>query len=83
MMKLALDLDQLVVESFPTDDVRRDAGTVRGNAQSEFLTDCGTCTICPGCSGEATCDPGNTCANTCQESCLCPTFAGETCGLTC
>ena len=88
MKKLALNLDQLAVESFATDAAERPAGTVRGNGISEehtiCITNCGTCTICPGCySDGGTCDLGGSCANTCQESCNCPTFAGETCELTC
>lgn len=86
MKKLALDLDQLVVESFATDPAARPAGTVRGHGVSETptecLTDCGSCSICPACISEGgTCDYGTVCANTCQETCGCPTYFDETCGL--
>ncbi|HET7462925.1 MAG TPA: hypothetical protein VFJ82_16850 [Longimicrobium sp.] len=86
MKKLALDLDQLVVESFATAGAALPAGTVRGHGVSETptecLTDCYGCTALPQClSYDGTCD--GTCGNTAQESCTCPTFAGETCELTC
>ena len=81
MKKLVLEIDQLAVESFATDAARLDAGTIRGNGASEFLTDCGTCTICPACvTVDASC-PENTCAVSCGDSCDCPTFGGETCGI--
>jgi len=81
MKKLVLEIDQLAVESFATDAVRPGAGTIRGNAVSEHLTECGTCTICPGCvTLDGTC-PAETCAYTCGDSCGCPTFGGETCGI--
>jgi hypothetical protein len=89
MHKLALELDQLVVESFATAPAARPAGTVRGHGVSETptecLTACGSCTICPVCISEAgSCVPAESCANTCGDTCGCPTYFGDSCDqLTC
>lgn len=86
MHKLALDLDQLVVESFATAPAAPAGGTVLGHgvseAETECITYCNDCTAFLMClSYDGTCD--GTCGNTAQESCGCPTFDGETCNLTC
>ncbi|MFL5385300.1 MAG: pinensin family lanthipeptide [Longimicrobiaceae bacterium] len=96
MGKLRLDLDQLHVESFATDERERERGTVKGNAE---LADGAiaypggtfnqTCMIdfckdswMSGClTCAGTCD--NTCPNTCQTCNTC--FGGDSCigGATC
>ena len=82
MKKLQLDLDQLAVESFQTAAPARADGTVRAHGVSEVLTECPGCTlrICP--TGES-CDAAESCIDSCGDSCNCPTFGGDTCGLSC
>lgn len=69
--KLALNLDQLAVESFDTAAHMEKNGTVFGE-QCTCVTNC-TCPGCPTC--DASC--GGTCAGTCEASC------NGTCGNTC
>jgi hypothetical protein len=83
MKKLALNLDQLTVESFATDAAERATGTVRANdAYTDFISEC-PCTALPQCGSPraGTCDPAGTCAYTCGDSCACPTMFDETCGI--
>ena len=49
MKKLSLDLNELRVETFATDDAGEDRGTVRGHAETDCCTiSCGgTCGILP------------------------------------
>ena len=97
MGKLRLDLEQLQVESFTTNDEARERGTVRGNAdligagdvampadtfrQSCIIDLCADSWM----SGCPTC--AGTCFNTCPNTCkTCNTcFGGDSCigGATC
>ena len=98
MGKLRLDIEQLQVESFTTNDQDRERGTVRGNAELagemvDVAVPAGTiqqtCMIdfCKDSwmSGCFTC--AGTCFNTCPNSCqTCNTcFGGDSCigGMTC
>ena len=67
MRKLALDADELRVESFHVTAAADGKGTVFGE-QCTCYTNC----TCPGCP---TCD--ETCADTCGATC------GDSCALTC
>lgn len=59
MSKLKLDLDDLAVESFDTArEEQKQRGTVRANEATEWNT----------CQGP-TCDPGNTCWDSCDGVC--------------
>jgi hypothetical protein len=81
MKKLQLDLNQLAVESFQTAAPPRADGTVRANEDSVFITCQADCTmrICPTADS---CDPAESCIDSCGESCNCPTLdGGWTCGL--
>lgn len=73
MSKLKLDLDDLAVETFDTIRAAKakQDGTVHANADTEWHT----------CAGR-TCDPGNTCWDSCDGVCgtyFCAT-AGDSCG---
>ena len=66
MKKLALDLDQLAIESFETLAPAGRRGTVMGNVTTDPFADmvqAGT-TACPAPSGE----PGDTCDRRCEPS---------------
>ena len=98
MGKLRLDVEQLQVESFTTNDEARERGTVRGNAD---LIGAGQDVAMPGGTLQQTCmidfckdswmsgclTCAGTCVNTCPASCqTCNTcFGGDTCigGATC
>ena len=59
MRKIRLDLDELSVESFETNGAGAERkGTVQAHAQTEWNT----------CQGD-TCDPGNTCWDSCDGVC--------------
>jgi hypothetical protein len=58
MRKIRLDVDDLQVVSFATQGVEKERGTVRGHVQTEWNT----------CQG-GTCDPGNTCWDSCDGVC--------------
>lgn len=62
MKKLTLDHEALKVESFATDAPAEEAGTVHGQAQTEWDT-------CPG--RGPTCDSGETCFDSCDPT-VCP-----------
>ena len=76
MRKLGLNPDELVVQSFSTEDVHARRGTVRGMDDSATV-DQDTCnvpgnTCMPGCTDVDTC-PQVTCAVSCGGSCAsCP-----------
>jgi hypothetical protein len=85
MHKMKLNLDELAVESFDTQPLVREKGTVFGE-QCTCPTQC-TCPGCPtcdatcdftcddySCGGEATC-AGHTCDGTCHGD--------DTCGFSC
>ncbi|HEY0017631.1 MAG TPA: hypothetical protein VGC13_15070 [Longimicrobium sp.] len=78
MKKLALDLDELCVESFDTTAPPKDSrGTVQGNMQSYYGGTCAqTCYTCAG-TCQVTCY--NSCAGTCHE----PSCNGGTCYASC
>ncbi|MGD8778122.1 MAG: pinensin family lanthipeptide [Ignavibacteria bacterium] len=89
MKKLKLNLEDLKVESFSTEDIDKRQGTVVGN-----LT--GTNAACESCAGFETCDActGFSCPNTCYEdtcegyscyytNCGTPSECVATCGETC
>ncbi len=90
MKKISLHLDALRVESFETTSVDPALrGTVKAYATDEgpaCLTDgCGdtqglTCGVSCNFDCSETC-PANTCAYSCEGTCGCPTWQGETCGL--
>lgn len=96
MSKLRLDLEQLEVESFTTDDQARERGTVRGNAEMApvgavevplTLQESCVADVCK----ETYMSACFTCAGTCFVTCLvsCKTcntcFGGDSCigGMTC
>jgi len=62
MKKLALDLDQLAVDSFET-HAPAGRGTVMGNFNTDAMIQAGT-VACPAPSGE----PGDTCDRRCEPS---------------
>jgi len=73
MSKVRLDIDQLEVQSFHTQEIARERGTVHANAEARDLTrtnkelDCAPISsICPA-SMFGTCD--DTCPNTCIATC--------------
>ncbi|HEY0020068.1 MAG TPA: pinensin family lanthipeptide [Longimicrobium sp.] len=81
MKKLALNLDQLTVDSFETSARAAEKGTVVGEQQCTCPTACETACTCPGCPtcvqtdcGQASCN--GTCAgyDTCHP---CNTAAGN------
>ncbi|HEX6750245.1 MAG TPA: hypothetical protein VF092_23330 [Longimicrobium sp.] len=80
MKKLRLMLDELRVDSFATDGLAQEAGTVR--AHESLLRCTETCD-----TGDFTCDGGgNTCddANSCQISCSdCNSYYCATGGVSC
>ena len=91
MSKLSLDLEQLVVESFPTTDPRWDGrGTVRGMDSATIDQDtcdsCEECTDFDSCAGTCGATCGASCAS-CPQSCdpaQCPSADGRpTCDPTC
>lgn len=63
MKKLALELDELQVESFSTQEADEARGTVAGRNEPPYTESCGgTCVnTCVSCV--------NTCLNTCPNSC--------------
>lgn len=87
MCKLTLDLDTLVVQSFPTTAPEAGRGTVHGRAEAQT----------PGCSYDTRCVPSEhyTCDPTCPETCFetcntchtclgsCPTCCWLSCHDTC
>lgn len=82
MKKLALHLDELMVESFETSDPQQPRGTVKGNDWSQ-ITECVTDEYysCPDSCGVDTCNPTNcgttgTGTGTGQTQCNCPSAAG-------
>lgn len=86
MSKLSLRPDELEVQSFPTMDLGRGRGTVRG-MDSGATCDQDTCveedTCGPGCTDVDTC-PAVTCAVscggtcvTCPATCACPSADGR------
>jgi len=80
--KLALNLDQLTVDSFDTSTRREPRGTVYGEQQCTCPTAC-TCPGCPTC--DATCDDA-TCAASCNGTCVASCNGGcgtATCGVSC
>lgn len=83
MKKLALNLDELHVESFDTSSGEPDGrGTIQGRAaDTENTPD--TCDVT--CPNNNTCDITcpNTCLNTCQDSCYGTCGAACTWGYTC
>lgn len=89
MNKLSLKIDELMVESFRTDETAGRVGTVRGLDSATVDQD--TCNTCNGCSNADTCvSCPATCGNTCQTcpvSCNpanCPSADGRpTCDLAC
>ena len=89
MRKLALNPDELVVQSFPTQAAPGRLGTVRGMDSASVDQD--SCNTCEDCSDADTCvSCPATCANTCQTcpvSCYpanCPSADGRpTCDLAC
>jgi hypothetical protein len=75
MKKLALDLNQLQVESFETSEARRPEGTVEGYES----TGCGTIDVCCAAGTEG----GRTCDTTCNQI-ICVGCSGATiCDVTC
>ena len=64
MRKLRLDIDQLVVDSFDTNEAQPGPGTVRAAQDEAAIT--GWSWLCGTCDGN-TC--GSTCENTCAETC--------------
>ena len=88
--KLALELDQLVVESFATSSALRPRGTVRGHDVSDttcnqIICDCPTGGTCDTDCGQGTC--GAECGSgrpSCAYTCLCTdTCPGNTCAYSC
>ena len=79
MHKLKLQLDDLMVDSFTTEPVRREKGTVFGE-QCTCYTAC-TCPGCPTC--DASCN--GTCGGTCGASCngTCDASCNGTCDWAC
>ena len=77
MIRLKLDLNDLLVESFDTSPKAKQRGTVFGQNHCTCISDCS----CPGCP---TCDPSfcdtgcATCPGTCEETC-----DGRSCWDTC
>ena len=71
MRKLKLDLEELAVESFPTDTVAQERGTVQGHGQTDGGTTCW-----------ATCI-GDTCWDSCGADCGSYYCTPYSCGLTC
>ncbi|HET7463988.1 MAG TPA: hypothetical protein VFJ82_22220 [Longimicrobium sp.] len=71
MRKLSLNVDELTVESFRTDEAFARPGTVRGLDSATVDQD--TCNTCNGCSNVDTCV---SCAGTCGNTCA-------SCGVTC
>jgi hypothetical protein len=81
MKKLALKLDELVVESFRTQETEGTRGTVRGNDSVASIDyGCNTelgwiCTAAVSCDSgcdtynHGTCPSGNTCQDSCRGSC--------------
>ncbi|HEU4456065.1 MAG TPA: pinensin family lanthipeptide [Longimicrobium sp.] len=74
MKKMKLEMDALSVESFETADVEEQAGTVHGNAQTEWNT-------CPGYG--PTCDGGDTCWDSCGGACDTHYCTPNTCSVYC
>jgi hypothetical protein len=78
MKKLALDLDQLAVESFETHAPAGRRGTVLGNfitdPQTTAMIDVGT-TACPAPSGDV--GGGDTCDRRCEPSIVNCTTGGQ------
>lgn len=88
MKKLNLKLQDLAVESFPTQELPAHPGTVRANQESQFdLCDTEEPWLCTadlscdyGCNTahDGTCPSGNTCQQSCGGSCqVCQTV--QTC----
>lgn len=82
MEKLKLDLQKLSVESFQTDLLKNEKGTVKGNVETDTNLVCNTCDVtCYHTCGVETCGWtcfGSTCDVTCYHTC-----GVETCGKTC
>lgn len=77
MKKLVLELNDLHVESFPTDEVHDVRGTVAGQNELYPTVSCnGSCVnTCASCM--------NTCLNTCPYSCWGTCVTGDTCDSPC
>lgn len=69
--KLRLDLEAVVVESFPTVASRTEMlGTVEAREAGESLIGGGECTLADGCSGDAGCSTDMGCSREdCSEFC--------------
>ena len=92
MRKLKLQLEDLQIDSFTTEPVRREKGTVFGE-QCTCYTAC-TCPGCPTCdvscngtcdaSCNGTCGTGDaSCGGTCDYTCDYTCGGGATCDVTC
>ncbi|HEX6750246.1 MAG TPA: hypothetical protein VF092_23335 [Longimicrobium sp.] len=71
MRKIRLDMDDLQVVSFTTQKAENKEGTVHAHAQTEWNT----------CQG-GTCDPGDTCWDSCDGVCgtyFCAPTEGSSC----
>jgi hypothetical protein len=77
MTKLKLDLEELEVESFPTERGEEEPGTVHGYWETD-----GGATCWYTCQG-ATCEGGNTCWDSCDAGCGTYYCTPYSCGLTC
>ena len=81
MKKLRLELDDLTVESFATDGLTPEVGTVRAH---ETLLRCseGCDTGANTCDGGSTCDGGDSCVVSCSDCGTnnCGYTAGVSCG---
>jgi hypothetical protein len=89
MRKLALDLNELVVDSFDTASVAAGRGTVAARSGTTYADEScnGTCNFtcfpasCASC--DFTCGSCASCGGTCAGSCAGGASCGNTCGGTC
>lgn len=88
MKKLELNVDDLVVESFRTEELEAFGGTVRGNDSHFHMCDTEAAWLCTqaqvscdfGCNtaDNGTCPSGHTCQNSCEGTCdTCNTCQGS------